>query len=195
MATPPTVLSGEPVPSSSSPTSSTAPSAAVAAPAPVKFPVVPLLMAVLAGLVIAAVIGGGAYWLVRSGRISLQGAAAKTADAAPVATHLVALDPLVVNLADADGNAYLRVTMALRMADVAGKKDVGASDEKGSGANVRLAAVRDTALMVLSEQTSSELLAEGGKERLKAQLKASFAGHDPELKVVDVYFTDFLVQR
>lgn len=196
MATPPTVLAGEPVPPSSS---SSSPAAAQAAPVPVKFPVGPLLMAVVAGLVIAAlVVGGGAYWLVRTGRMPLQGAVVvKAGETAPVATHVVMLEPLVVNLSDADGNAYLRVTMALRVADVAGKKEAGASDEKtgGTGGIASLAEVRDTALTVLGQQTSVELLAPGGKERLKSQLKTAFAGHDPEVKVVDVFFTDFLVQR
>ena len=195
MATPPTVLAGEPVPPPSSPTSPVV----AGAPVPAKFPVAPLLMAVLAGLVIAALmVGGGAYWLLRSGRIPLQGAtAAKADEAVPVATHLVALDPLVVNLADGDGSAYLRVTMALRVADVASKKSAGGADEKAGGesGSASLAAVRDTALMVLGQQTSAELLAVGGKERLKSQLKIAFAGHDPDLKVVDVFFTDFLVQR
>lgn len=191
MATPPTVLA-EPASSSSSPSVA----APATAPVPVKFPVAPLLMAVLAGLVIAALlVGGGAYWLVRTGRLSAQSAASAKGETVTVATHVVALDPLVVNLADEDGSAYLRVTMALRVADVAGKKDAGASDAGGAGGTASLAAVRDTALMVLGQQTSAELLAAGGKERLKSQLKVAFTAHDPELKVVDIFFTDFLVQR
>jgi flagellar FliL protein len=55
--------------------------------------------------------------------------------------------------------------------------------------------VRDTVLMVVGHQTAEGLLALDGKERLKAELKTALAEHNPELKVVDIHFTDFLVQR
>ena len=159
----------------------------------------PLLMAVFAGIAVTALaIGGGAYWLVRSGRLPIQGAAsAKQASVAPVATHVVTLDPLVVNLADADGSAYLRVTMALRVEDTAEGKISNSSGDKAGGVDASGAVVqaRDTALMVLGQQTSAALLEAGGKEVLKEELKVAFAKDNPALKVADIYFTDFLVQR
>lgn len=189
MATPPTVLAVE---------SSPAPAAAVV-PVPVKFPMFPLLAAVLAGIVITGtVIGIGVFWLARTGRLPLSAMVpAETAQRAPVATHIVALDPLVVNLADAGGSAYLRVAMVLQVADAADKKGaVSASEKTGDTvSNEPVAEARDVALTVLGQQTSTGLLAVGGKERLKTQLKAALADHDPELKVMGIFFTDFLVQR
>lgn len=159
----------------------------------------PLLAAVFAGIVVAALlVGGGAYWLVRSGRLPISGtASAKQAIAAPVSTHVVTLDPLVVNLADADGTAYLRVTMALRVEDATGEKSEKSSGEKSgdTGANGAIVQARDTALIVLGQQTAAALLEAGGKEVLKEELKVAFAKDDPSLKVADIYFTDFLVQR
>ncbi|GGA56392.1 hypothetical protein GCM10011507_04630 [Edaphobacter acidisoli] len=159
----------------------------------------PLLIAVISGIVIATLaLGSVAYWLLRSGRLPMQGkASVRQEQVAPTPTHVVALDPLVVNLADAGGNAYLRVTMALRVEDVTGKKGASESNEKSGDANASgsVAEVRDTALTVLGQQTSTELLAPGGKEHLKSQLKAALAAHDPDLKVVDIFFTDFLVQQ
>src|SRR5579875_1749298 len=107
MATSPTVLASNPDPASTVSASAGAPAHAAGA-----FPIKPLLLAVFAGVAVAALLGaGGGYWLVRSGKLSIQGAAsAKQALTAPVPTHVVMLDPLVVNLADSDGNAYLRVT-------------------------------------------------------------------------------------
>lgn len=159
----------------------------------------PLLSAVLAGIVIAGlVVGGGMFWLSRTGRLPLQAASpAKVSQTVPAATHLVALDPLVVNLADAGGSAYLRVTIALQVADAADRRGTVSAGKKADEANGNESVVemRDTAISVLGQQTSADLLATGGKERLKSQLKAAFAGHDPELKVMDIFFTDFLVQR
>jgi flagellar protein FliL len=48
---------------------------------------------------------------------------------------------------------------------------------------------------VLGHQSSDALLAPDGKERLKAALKVAIAERNPEIKVTDVFFTEFLVQR
>jgi len=168
------------------------------APASAKVPVLPLLLAVVAGVVIVAFgIGGALYFLVRSGRLPLQGGAVKAQSNLAVATHVMVLEPLLVNLADAGGNSYLRVSLTLRVADPTDKSGAKPKEEKAkdkSGGEA-VAAVRDTALDVLGRQTADGLLAPDGKERLKAELKAALASHNAELKVTDVYFTDFLVQR
>jgi flagellar FliL protein len=49
--------------------------------------------------------------------------------------------------------------------------------------------------MVLGRQTSEGLLSVDGKERLKAELNAAMAEHNADLKVTDMFFTEFLVQR
>ena len=67
-------------------------------------------------------------------------------------------------------------------------KDDKVADDAG-------AAVRDTVLTVLGRQTADSLLATDGKEHLKSELKAALAEHNRDLKVTDVFFTDFLVQR
>jgi flagellar FliL protein len=155
---------------------------------------------VLVGVVIAALgIGGAVYYLSHTGRLSQQAAApGKVETPAPLATHVIVIEPLLVNLADAGGNAYLRVSLAMRVADEAVKKNVKHADESAAvdaGGSGSVAAVRDTALMVLGRQTSDALLAVDGKEHLKAELKTALAVRNPDLKVVDVFFTDFLVQR
>ena len=154
----------------------------------------------MAGVLIAALgIGGVVYYLARTGRLPMQTAAAQKTEApAPVATHAMMLEPLLVNLADAGGSSYLRVALTLRVADVADKKGAKAKEEKSKddkGADDAVAAVRDTVLTVLGRQTADDLLAVDGKEHLKAALKAALAEHNADVKVTDVFFTDFLVQR
>jgi flagellar FliL protein len=107
----------------------------------------------------------------------------------------MALEPLLVNLADAGGSSYLRVALTLRVADEKGAK--AADEKKGGdgGTSDSMAEVRDTVLMVLSRQTADGLLAADGKEHLKTELKKTFAERSADLKVMDVFFTDFLVQR
>jgi flagellar FliL protein len=50
-------------------------------------------------------------------------------------------------------------------------------------------------LTVVGQQTADNLLAANGKERLKAALKSALAEHNANLKVTDLFLTDFLVQR
>jgi flagellar FliL protein len=168
---------------------------------PVKLPVVSLLIAVVLGVVIATLgVGGIVYFLARSGRLPMQsGVVAKAEPVVSATTHPMVLEPLLVNLADGGGNAYLRVGLTLRVADATVKGNEKAKDEKSgdgkSGKDVDAAAVRDTALAVLGRQTSEGLLAADGKERLKAELKSALVEHNSELKVTDLFFTEFLVQR
>jgi flagellar FliL protein len=189
MATSPTVLAGA------------SPTLPAPAPAEAKVPVVPLLIAVVAGVVIATLgVGGVVYYLAHTGRLPMQAgtAAQKTEAAVPVATHAMVLDPLLVNLSDSGGNSYLRMALTLRVADATDKKGSKAKEEKSKddkGADGALAEVRDTVLTVLGRQTADGLLATDGKEHLKAELKTALAKHNGDLKVMDVFFTDFLVQR
>jgi flagellar FliL protein len=186
MATSPTALAG------SSPV-------AASAALPVKFPVIPLLIAVVAGVLVTALgIGGVVYYLARTGKLPLHsgGAApARVEPVVPITTHAIVLEPLLVNLADAGGASYLRVALTLRVADATAKKDGKPKDEKSKDGDDAVAAVRDTTLTVLGRQTADGLLAPDGKERLKAELKSALAKHNTDLKVTDIFFTDFLVQR
>ena len=168
---------------------------------PVKLPVVSLLIAVVLGVVIATLGAGGIiYFLARTGRLPMQSGVVAKTEPVVSTTHAMVLEPLLVNLADGGGNAYLRVGLTLRVADVPSKGNEKTKDEKGggdskSGRDADAAAVRDTALAVLGRQTSESLLATDGKERLKAELKTAIAEHNRELKVTDLFFTEFLVQR
>ncbi len=142
--------------------------------------------------------------LVRSGRLPLvaRGSssvqAPKPTVAVPELTHDMVLEPMVVNLADEGGKAYLRIGLTLRVVDAKDAKDAKPKEEKskdegaGSGAE---AAVRDTTLDVLGRQTADELLAADGKERLKEQLKEALGRRNSDVKVAEIFFGEFLVQR
>jgi flagellar protein FliL len=193
MATSPTVLAGTSAAAPSNVSSASPPDAA-------KFPIAHLFIAIVVGVLISTLgIGIAAYWLARTGRLTLQGGTThKTESVGPRATHALALEPVLVNLADPGGSSYLRVALTLRVADVEEGKDVKAKEEKpreDKAASDAVASVRDTTLMVLGRQTADGLLAADGKEHLKADLKKAFAEHNADLKVMDVFFTDFLVQR
>ncbi|MDE1178378.1 MAG: flagellar basal body-associated FliL family protein [Edaphobacter sp.] len=164
-------------------------------PIQAKVPVVSLGMAIVLGVVVSvSAVGGAGYYLIHSGKLRLQ-----TMPPAVVSsgqkTRSIQMEPMVVNLADSTGEAYLRASIELRVADAVGETDKESKkpeEAKDKGAD---AAVRDTVLAVLSGETSQALLTPDGKETLKKSLKDALAERNPELKVVDLYFTEFLVQR
>ncbi len=171
----------------------------------------PILIAVVLSTVVAlAAVGGVGFWLIKSGKLSSVAAAgapaAGTAKAKTAAeqepeelppSHVLALDPMVVNLSDSNGRSYLRASISLRIAESIPakgekKKEEGKADKPDPGVS---AALRDTTLAVLGEQSSDALLANGGLEALKKKLRQTYALDNRETHVLDVYVTDFLVQR
>ncbi|MBS1798846.1 MAG: flagellar basal body-associated FliL family protein [Acidobacteria bacterium] len=159
-----------------------------------KLPLASLIIAVALGVIVSvAAVGGAGYYLIHSGKLRLQTAPPAQSAAAPASTktHAVMLEPMVVNLADSAAGSYLRISMTLNVGDPA---DAPAKEEKNISKEAD-SALRDTALTVLGKQTSEGLLAADGKERLKTELKAAFVEHNPEIKVMDLYITEFLVQR
>ena len=176
------------------------------APAGSKPAFVQLLVAIVAAVLICVLLlVGMVYYLAKSGRLgaftaggSVTPTVARAETIAAPSTHTVVLEPMVVNLADEDGKTYLRLGLTLRVLDPELKKDEKAKEEQpkeGKTTSDADAAVRDTALEVLGHQRAETLLGTQGKEQLKTELKAAIAQRNPELKVTEVFFTEFLVQR
>jgi flagellar FliL protein len=165
---------------------------------PVKIPLTPLFVAVVVGVLFAtAGVGGVLYYVLRSGKVPIRVSTAPSAAAAvPVKTHMMPLEPLLVNLADPSGSAFLRAGITLEIADPTAEKSKetknGEAKPQSKGDD---AALRDTALAVLGGQTSDQLLAAGGKDLLKTKLKSAFEERNPQVKIADLFFTEFLVQR
>jgi len=164
-----------------------------------KVPIMGVLVATMLGLWLGlAGVGGGAYYLVKSGKIQLPalGGAAAGASAGGAmgeGAHTMVLEPILVNLADPGGHAYLRLGLTLNLEGPEVKAE-GAAEPKGKTPTEQELAVRDTVLAVLGQQTSSWLLGPDGKEHLKVELEEAIAKHNPQVHVRDVFFTDFLVQ-
>jgi len=97
------------------------------------------------------------------------------------------LDTFVLNLADPDERAYLRVGIDLGLTT-----DLQAA--QGSNAPP-VALIRDTILGVLATAKPQDLLLPQGKAKLKEDLLLALRNRDPALGVQEVYFTEFLIQR
>jgi flagellar protein FliL len=148
-----------------------------------------LIMAAI-GLVLIGGGGGGAWWWMhRAEAAAPNEAEAKQAhhETEPGDTGVLGLEPFLVNLADADAPRFLRVTLRLVIAGKAAATEL--SEDEMS--RVRL---RSAILELLTEQTSNVLVTPEGKTALKKAIVERCAKAVTEVKVVDVLFSEFVVQ-
>ena len=114
-----------------------------------------------------------------------EGTRAGTAPASGTAGATLHLDTFILNLAEPEQHAYLRVGIDLGLSQAVESKDSPRAT----------ALARDTILTVLATAQPDEILTPAGKAKLKTDLVQALRNRAPELGVQDVYFTEFLVQR
>lgn len=135
------------------------------------------------GFLLLALVVAGIAWIVRGPSGVNDGASPET----PNVRSTLHLDTFVINLADPEEKAYLRVGI-----------DLGLSGElkaKSGQGGPPVAQARDAILTVLSVYKPDELLTPAGKAKLKSEIVQRLQQQVPELGVREPYFTDFLVQR
>jgi len=130
--------------------------------------------------VLGIVLAGAGVWYAMS-RGNDASAHANPAAEVHATLHL---ETFVLNLADEDQRAYLRVGI-----------DLGLAQEPKHGEAVPTAQLRDTILGVLADAKVEDLLTAAGKAKLKEQLLHALQDRAPELGIEEVYFTEFLIQR
>jgi flagellar FliL protein len=143
-------------------------------------------------LLLLAGMGGGIFmlWNQLSTMNAAQGGGAGKAVAAtpPEASGVIGpifhLETFIVNLADKEGNRYLRVTMDLEL----GNKMLAEELE------ARLPQVRDKILMILPTKNFEEIHSAEGKTALRDELMAALNGLVTQGKIINIYFKEFVVQ-
>src|SRR5262245_29062190 len=97
------------------------------------------------------------------------------------------LEPFVVNLADPDAARYLRIKISLMVGDKT--KAQGLTENQALQLKVR-----DVILQSLTMKTSRELINEEGKNKLRKEIQEKVGMYFQEAKLVDVMFTEFVIQ-
>jgi flagellar FliL protein len=146
-----------------------------------------LLVIGLAAVLVLGGIGGGAFWWTNR-------AQAAEPQPAPSSSHgdneergMVSFEPFVVNLADTGVSRFLRVKIQL----VVGNAEQAEEMEKSA---VKLSRARSAILELLTTQTSETLVTPEGKATLRKTI-AEQVGHSvSHLEIIDVLFSDFVVQ-
>jgi len=143
----------------------------------------PLMLAMAATILLTlACVVGVVVYMAKSNRLPSGLVAAGGANASSGNTTSIVLDPLLVNLADADGHGYLRAGVTLRVQGLpeseGAKADSAAKDTKVAAAVS--APLRDIVLDVLGRQQVADLLQPDGKEKLKLELKKALLERDAD---------------
>jgi flagellar FliL protein len=141
----------------------------------------------LLAIVLLACAGGGAgayFYFVKAAP-----AHAKEAEPEPppAPTGILALEPFVVNLADTGATRFIRVTLSLVLQDEEQAKEL---EEHA----IEKARVRSGILELLAEQHAEKLVTPEGKDELKKTIAERIEHAAHELKVVDVLFSEFVIQ-
>jgi flagellar protein FliL len=134
--------------------------------------------------------GAGAsawWWLHREARSGEGEDAAATAPRGRDPSGILPLEPFVVNLADRDATRYLRVNLRL----VVGQREQLETIEED---DVRMARGRSAILELLSARTADDLVTMEGKAALKQAVAEQATRLLPGPQVIDVLFTEFVVQ-
>jgi len=136
---------------------------------------------IIIGVVILAVLGGGGagayFFLMKPGKEA-------QAPPKPVIGVVWTPDVFIINLADNDSDRYLKVAMNFELSDPLAAAELEQIKPK----------VRDLVLGVLTVKGFKDLNNFEGKQRLKEEIAMRLNNHLTKGKIVQVYFTDFVVQ-
>ncbi len=141
-------------------------------------------------LVLLVVGGGGAWYFLREKPVPEE--AKNPADQVPVPGvaqqtqigPIVNIEEFIVNIISGDTAHYVKASMAVELTNEAAKTEV----------EQRMAQMRDTILLLISNKTYEELQDLQGKKQLKAELLSKINSFLQTGKVVSIYFTNFVVQ-
>ena len=121
------------------------------------------LLFIIIGVVVLALAGaGGAFFILKKNTSDHEGDGEEEAvveHAAPkpgTPPTFLALDSMVVNLADPGGNRFAQLAITLQVQDSA----------TGDAIKVYMPSVRNSILMLVSQRTAEEILTPAGKEKL-----------------------------
>ncbi len=154
----------------------------------------------------ALVLGAGVAFAIVMGFIPVPfGPAAEARAAAekakPPVTVMYPTKERIVNLTDKAATKYLKVSLTLEFIDTKlkdppkGPAVLAQQTEFAAEMSGHTAVIDDALVTTLSSKSSTDLLKSDGKDTLKNELmdKVNHALHDEE-KVVNVYFTSFIIQ-
>lgn len=147
-----------------------------------------LILVLLVVLVLFGGAGGGAWWWMAKSQAAAPGHEASGGhEAISAESGVLPLEQFTVNLADEEASRFLRVTVHLVINEGSEVKEIEEN-------KLTLMRVRSAVLELLTQQKSARVTTNEGKTELKHAIAARTSDILKPIKVIDVLFSDFVVQ-
>jgi len=139
-----------------------------------------IIIALSVLVVLGAGTFGALYFLNHSGEAKK----VATPPPRPLIGTMWPIDPFIVNLADNQGERYLKVVMQLEVSDPTIPAQLEQLKPK----------LRDNVMDLLTAKSYAELMESGGKQRLRDEIMLRLNSFLTKGGIVRVYFTEFVIQ-
>lgn len=107
----------------------------------------------------------------------------------------------IINLVDPTGRKYIRITVVVEFAPDNPEYEALPAEEKTAYLteftdllNSKMPIMDDTVVTLLSTKTYDDLYTADGKEKLRLEIMDDLAKKLPDLHIISIYFTEFVVQ-
>jgi flagellar FliL protein len=136
------------------------------------------------GLSVFVLLGAGTFGAIYFLSNSGEAKKAATPPTSPLIGTMWQIDPFIVNLADNQGERYLKVVMQLEVSDPMVSAQLEQLKPK----------LRDNVMDLLTAKSYAELMDSGGKQRLRDEIVLRLNSFLTKGGIVKVYFTEFVIQ-
>ena len=135
-----------------------------------------IILSVVLAIIIAGTISGFYFFTKTENK--------KTAVEKTVALTVWPMDAFIINIAETNGERYLKIVMQLEVSDPSVISELEQLKPR----------LRDSILDLLTPKTYKELMDLSGKQRLREDIAGRINNILQRGKVTKVYFTDFVIQ-
>ncbi len=125
----------------------------------------------------------------------------KPEDLHPGEGIMVDMSTKIINLVDPGGRKYIRLTLVVEVAPDNPEYGTLPEEEKAlyleefdAEIQTLMPIMDDTVITLLSTKTYEELYTADGKEKLRTEIMTTLAEKLPDLHIMSIYFTEFVVQ-
>lgn len=114
---------------------------------------------------------------------------------------MVNMSTKIINLVDPTGRKYIRLTVVVEFAPDNPEYDSLPAEEKTAylteftdKLNSKMPIMDDAVITLLSTKTYDDLYTADGKEKLRVEIMDDLSRRLPDLHIISIYFTEFVVQ-
>ena len=114
---------------------------------------------------------------------------------------MVNMSTKIINLVDPTGRKYIRLTVVVEFAPDNPEYGALPAEEKTAylveftdKLNSKMPIMDDAVITLLSTKTYDDLYTADGKEKLRAEIMDDLSKRLPDLHIISIYFTEFVVQ-